>query len=1017
MMKDYVDNVSEPPKRISEDDQDVQRDKIKMNSLYKLSISSKKSEDLKKERTEKGSIERESEGMKSTGARNKEKKSAGLESTGAGNAEIGNTEAGNAEIESTGAGNAEIENAEAGDVEKGITETQTQDKESESIETEETETAKEVLLPVIQSVHLEGQKREGFEWYSSAIEGSVTISKGTYELKEVNITVNGYQGTNESGDRIELGAAYKEFQGEEVEELVFPIVPLDYEENPHCSYTIIIDAKDEQGNQGEIFKQIIYIELEIPEISIEMETMGESIKQDDLEADDQKIGQGINQRVDRETEQERNKWTNSDIKFKLENRNARVSSELTYYVRKTGEEWMLLGEKCEYIAYCQENEVLKQEYEFKVVSQTGAESISSKERVRIDKQAIEVPEIVVLADASKSSWYMEVPEIRIDFLQDLGSRRSVQINIVSEKGVQRLHTYQLGIEESKSIAIEEEGIYSLKIQIKDEVGHSIVVEKTPILVDTKLPEVTVMSDDTKRDMKQWQNEEFHLVLNVMDEVSGIASFYYHWNDDEVIEIPIEERQKYRKEYIIPVKESSKGMDGDILYITAIDKAGNKKSVFQPVKLDKEIPSLKIEGPNYMVHIPQDTVINITMEENQYQGAEIIYEIKRKNSRDKWEESKGVFLSNASISIHSLKLEKEGEYQITLRGRDGAGNETPEEVIAFVIDKTSPEIEISGFSNYEIISEPQEVKLRIEETFYEDIEIICEINRKNIKREVKILPSKKITAAGQLTTQCLQLYEDGIYEYTLSAKDKAGNISVVHKNVILDRQPPIIRYVDELEGTYRTSFRLEHDIGEMIEDLTLKSYTVKLDGKPYDGKTEITQEGMHLFQIEVEDEAGNRTASSARFIIDRTHPQIIFSGITHKEKVEEPIILEIYLVDSLDQIKQVTVNGEKQMKGLEKKPYALSIEEEGRYLVEVEAEDLAGNHSKKSLEFSIGKKEHILSRIMGIPGEMIREAIQEVSDSLPITSPMKKKMKCVMIISAFTTVLLIIAVIKIRKAKK
>lgn len=317
-------------------------------------------------------------------------------------------------------------------------------------------------------------------------------------------------------------------------------------------------------------------------------------------------------------------------------------------------------------------------------------------------------------------------------------------------------------------------------------------------------------------------------------------------------------------------------------------------------------------------------------------------------------------AQAAFLISQKSIQGNG-VPVTVRAVDKAGNKK-EVSRRMYIDSAPPVIAIQGIDNYMITSRPAEVCFRAE-----DDNILDSVTVRNMREspegDVEELPENEWLSEEEANVMRQRLSEDGIYKMELTASDRAGFVRSQSAQVIVDKKNPVIRFVDELDGRFVREFRWNHTLEETIKDFTTYAYEIRLDGKMYPPGKKVKTEGVHTFQVKAVDAAGNRAEARARFIIDRTPPEIVFADVEEGREYEEACTFKVLLENKNDRIEEIWINGEEQAVNARSKVYQYTVQEYGEHIVKVKACDKAGNRSEADLGFEIVKKETIFEKII------------------------------------------------------
>lgn len=299
-----------------------------------------------------------------------------------------------------------------------------------------------------------------------------------------------------------------------------------------------------------------------------------------------------------------------------------------------------------------------------------------------------------------------------------------------------------------------------------------------------------------------------------------------------------------------------------------------------------------------------------------------------------------------------------EVQVT--AEDRAGNQSSR-VKSVYIDNKAPRAEINGVEDYMITSEPLSVVYEVqEENILSECSAFAEWQNVKGKQSVLPVPEWENIKDGKRTVQ--RLTEDGIYQLKVSAVDKAGYQAEQNMQVIIDKENPVIQYVDRLDGKYMKSFCWDYPEREMVLDFTTFTSEVRLDGMLYPLGKRVREEGNHVLEVNAKDAAGNQALARAEFVIDHTPPEIIFKHVEEGKEYEEKQTFKVELGDPKDTIEGVQINGEKQKIHAGSKAFQSTVQEYQDYEIKVTAVDKAGNKSEKSLMFTVVPEKTFFQKI-------------------------------------------------------
>ncbi|MCR5602639.1 MAG: Ig-like domain repeat protein [Lachnospiraceae bacterium] len=337
-----------------------------------------------------------------------------------------------------------------------------------------------------------------------------------------------------------------------------------------------------------------------------------------------------------------------------------------------------------------------------------------------------------------------------------------------------------------------------------------------------------------------------------------------------------------------------------------------------------------------------------------------------------------------------------EYQITEETLSDKGSELAVEVYdragnlstvkkTVKIDRTAPEIGISGANSGEVYNKPVRVSLSGKDAHPDSVTVRYNVMKKMGESEEQVADST-CSLREAIESEIFNADSQGDYTVNVSAADQAGNESVpMTVRFRVDRTAPSICFEEIGEGyilrtegvlkinvsddfadAYRVTVKGSVDNGRGTRDLKPGDYRVEgcFSSNTYD----FSEDGTYRITVEAEDEAGNGSEESIGFVIDRTPPVVqILNGYEMQEEIitNEPPTISFSVTESnyetamvVCDLKKRTDNGLEQVRAPEwvmdgeKSQFSITIDEEGSYELNVRVTDMAGNISGKTIRFTL-----------------------------------------------------------------
>lgn len=535
------------------------------------------------------------------------------------------------------------------------------------------------------------------------------------------------------------------------------------------------------------------------------------------------------------------------------------------------------------------------------------------------------------------------------------------------------HTCKQGVlkEESAQQTIKPEELGEGKNQLtiwmeKPEEGDDISYENggekpekickksIEFMVDTEKPEgLQFQYGSEERDIICVQ-EGFQLGVQAEDKISGIENLVYSTGDGE------EHLVDATGVVVIPL-----GFDG-IISFYAVDQAGNTSEVItsRSIICENQAPEVKVTTPKGTDHwYNSDVKVSVQLEESGVASGIQSYGYYIDGVLEGKKEWKEVGRKKEKFTFDvKQKTTGVGGCRVRVESRDLAGNVRAQELVLYM-DQVQPQILVNGVTDGQITSQKivGQIVLKDETQIQsKTIEILQEDEEGKITA-VKVPPEVGEEGASKEVKVPITFSEDGIYRLNVGIQDLAGNSSNYQIQTILDQKNPVIRFVEDLNGTELQKFQFGYEPSDMIRDFTHFTYQMRLDKKPYVLGSINQREGIHKLVVTAEDGAGNQAIAKGTFTIDHTKPTVIFQGVEPEGIYEEEATVTIKTKQESDHIQEVLVDGEKQELSLSSEGDQYTLRDAGMHNIEVKAKDRAGNVEQAQIRFEVVEKQGILTR--------------------------------------------------------
>lgn len=425
--------------------------------------------------------------------------------------------------------------------------------------------------------------------------------------------------------------------------------------------------------------------------------------------------------------------------------------------------------------------------------------------------------------------------------------RCIMLTSEGQKVAVEDSTVQYNGQYERNVFYSEEGIYDIVFYAYNSYGDASEKINRTFIIDRQSPDIFFEGGDFTKAVRQGTD----LTIGVRElfyEGMTVQVRIFRKEGDLLSEIPVG-----AFEYKAVTNKNSYTFAGDgVYYVTVVarDRCGHETTKDLNVIVDAKAPEIDIlfngecpENGQIIADIPRLTV---SVTEPYYSGGIVEISLFRKLGTDIFENlSLSPFQMTGEKSICPIDLNKEGEYELSVRAVDGNGNENKEN-ISFIIDTVAPKIGYIESFNERFLK-----SFEIPENMSPYIEDMTGVNYKTYLNSDE-------TSSGEIK-------KDGKYILQIVAWDEAGNSSEEMIAFIVDNTSPTV----VLSGLNENG-NLEKDMPVTISLKEQKDYltNVYVNGEniklSYDKKTaELipTEYGSYRIYVSARDNAGNCTSET------------------------------------------------------------------------------------------------------------------------------------------------------------
>ncbi|MCZ0703150.1 hypothetical protein J2T56_001412 [Natronobacillus azotifigens] len=636
-------------------------------------------------------------------------------------------------------------------------------------------------------------------------------------------------------------------------------------------------------------------------------------------------------------------------------------------------------------------------YEIEVITEDPVGHIVTESFVfHINQQQVSIEQMHLDGDELSDQHYLSGETLTFEVHSGIAIEElEVKVLFNEEPYEPELEVKQMD-EKSQEVIIDfnKTGHYQIDVEVTDRYSlRSTVHQVLDRVIDLEAPKLRI-SDQYSQELKSIYKEPISIEVEITDAYLENHSIVLMKGEKTITSTIVEDTATKRLEQF--------ELEEDGVYelkVEAIDKANQQSSHEQTFVIDREGLHVEFVDDNgealvstYLEPITVSLdVFGLTLNHEKtvfklerFDQDEALWDLVI-DQTDFVEKEKG---------YHLEKSLSDGKYRMFFYAEDKLSR-SHEESHEFMIDSKDPIIHVKKFITHPVQSEwINEVTLNnyveffVEDEFLEaaDLAIRYSSSEDEVSEEIDVLTFGSFNDEGEFEFEENFVFHEGKYTFTINAIDQVGReAEEVIKELVVDDTAPVITIEGIEDGMY---YQDSQQATVTVEEANYDEaeVTITLEGKDGLGNSierdepvhfkmdqsmvvktvDFPTEGRYQLIIEAIDKAGNDSEQRMEIVIDQNAPLISVDGVSDNQHYNQDrpfeLVVEDFFLDETtltvlkdDQPYDIGVlTSNRPNNGLQEDRIAYDFTEEGDYEVFIEATDLAGYKTVKSLKFVIDK---------------------------------------------------------------
>lgn len=360
-------------------------------------------------------------------------------------------------------------------------------------------------------------------------------------------------------------------------------------------------------------------------------------------------------------------------------------------------------------------------------------------------------------------------------------------------------------EDVLSVPYDEEGTYHVEVQGKDAAGNLSINHKRNFVIDKTSPVFRIEGVDEAVEGTDGT------AYQVGKELTFLVKDYNH--DIDTYKVIVTKIDKTGTKTVTDMSQNVTWENGNssdekkatlalaeegnyIVTVTGNDKAENEGNVAEAkFRVDKTAPVITLSTITNNAYYNETAQLNVLITEYNYKDTSSQIYVTRVLDGQTFEDVDSITLTGVNTNT-PFSYSEEGVYDIRVVSTDAAGNAAIEKEIHFTVDKTKPELNISGVVEGYMTTDPVTLTYEAKDRNHDFSKyVISGIRSDLFGNESSFSSTYTVDEWSQtdyVAKKNISYSQEGKYEIAIDAIDLAGNVADTKKITFsIDHTAPVI----------------------------------------------------------------------------------------------------------------------------------------------------------------------------------------------------------------------------------